>query len=165
MIPRTRVPYQPADRGFTLVEILVVIAIIGILAGLVVVSFGSSRAAARDNRRIADLRIVDGALQAYVADRNPFNSGSDDSADGSFMSFLVEAGYLDGMPRDPLPPRSYGYEAFAGTGKHKGCERPFYILTAETETDPQASSTDQSCYDLYGPDDPAYYLIVGRGRN
>jgi prepilin-type N-terminal cleavage/methylation domain-containing protein len=54
-------------RGMTLVEILVVVAIIGILAGLVTINLTSSRVKARDKKRIADVEAVAQALTLYYA--------------------------------------------------------------------------------------------------
>ncbi|WKZ29393.1 MAG: type II secretion system protein [Patescibacteria group bacterium] len=49
-------------RGFTLVELLIVIAVIGLLAMIAIVSLGSSRARSRDTKRASDLAQIKKAL-------------------------------------------------------------------------------------------------------
>jgi len=57
---------KPAGQtGFTLIELLVVIAIIGILSGIVLISMNSARRAARDTRRISDIKEIMKSLQIY----------------------------------------------------------------------------------------------------
>lgn len=51
--------------AFTLVELLVSISIIGILTSALYVSFGDSRALARDNERKSDLRATQMAIEQY----------------------------------------------------------------------------------------------------
>lgn len=60
-----------SKRGFTLVEVLVVIAVIGMLASIILVSLGPARAKARDARRVADVRQMSTALEVEVASNNP----------------------------------------------------------------------------------------------
>ncbi|HXF43996.1 MAG TPA: prepilin-type N-terminal cleavage/methylation domain-containing protein [Candidatus Paceibacterota bacterium] len=50
-------------KGFTLIEMLVVVAIIGLLSSVVVVGLGSSRSKARDAKRIADIQQIQNALE------------------------------------------------------------------------------------------------------
>lgn len=52
-------------KGFTLIELLVVIAITGIFVAVSVASYGSYRKAARDDRRVADLRATAQSLQLF----------------------------------------------------------------------------------------------------
>ena len=59
-------------RGFTLVELLVVISIIALLSTIAIVSLGSARAKARDTARIADMKQLATALEQYYADNGGY---------------------------------------------------------------------------------------------
>ena len=52
-------------RGFTLVEIMIVVAIIGLLAAIALPSFMKARASARRNACINNLKQIDGAKDEY----------------------------------------------------------------------------------------------------
>jgi prepilin-type N-terminal cleavage/methylation domain-containing protein len=52
-------------QGFTLIEILIVVAIIAILASVVLVGLGPTQQAGRDARRIADLHGIQNGLELY----------------------------------------------------------------------------------------------------
>ena len=55
-------------RGFTLIELLVVIVIIGILATLAAVALNSTRAKARDARRVSDMKQMQTALELFYSE-------------------------------------------------------------------------------------------------
>lgn len=55
-------------RGFTLIELMVVMMIIAVLSGLALVSLQSSRRGARDAQRRADLEEIRAALEMYKVD-------------------------------------------------------------------------------------------------
>lgn len=54
-----------ARKGFTLIEILIVVAIIAILASVVLVGLGPTQEAGRDARRLSDLTEVQNGLELY----------------------------------------------------------------------------------------------------
>ena len=54
-------------KGFTLVELVVVIAILGILAGIAIPRFMDATATARGAKIVADMRTIDSAIMMYNA--------------------------------------------------------------------------------------------------
>ncbi len=62
--------FSKKKKGFTLIELLVVIAVIGMLAGIVLVSFGPTRAKARDTKRQVDLREIMIAMEMCYGNSN-----------------------------------------------------------------------------------------------
>lgn len=65
------------QSGFTIVELLIVIVIIGILAGLVITTFVGIQARGRDSERQTDLKAMQGQLEAYYADNGGYPSRTD----------------------------------------------------------------------------------------
>jgi prepilin-type N-terminal cleavage/methylation domain-containing protein len=55
------------QRGFTIVELLIVIVVIGILAALVIVQFTNVQARARDAERKSDIRALESKVAEYYA--------------------------------------------------------------------------------------------------
>jgi type II secretion system protein G len=70
------------NRGFTIVELLIVIVVIGILAALVVVTYNGIQQKARDTERKTDVNALHGQLEAYQAQngRYPTLANMNDSA-------------------------------------------------------------------------------------
>lgn len=60
------------SRAFTLIELLTVIAIIGVLAAIIVGSISKIRDAARRSTCVSNLRQIDTAFPLYAADNNGF---------------------------------------------------------------------------------------------
>lgn len=63
-------PRISQKEGFTLIELMVVVAIIGILMASGILAFSGAQRNARDAKRIADLHAIGTALEQYYADNN-----------------------------------------------------------------------------------------------
>lgn len=114
-------------NGFTLIEILVVVAIIGLLATLGIVSFQASMRRSRDATRIAEIKAMQNAAEQFYADQSP--NAYPTNNDCSNLDDYVQ-GFDDGY----VGPRGDTYVcAFSGTtyclsanleGTDGNCEEP-----------------------------------------
>ena len=93
--------------GFTMIELLVVISIIGVLATLVMVSFTSSQKQAKDTQRKSDLRQYQTALESYANKTGGLYPSRTATVDAS--SLCATLGISGTCPTDPKPPAIYSY--------------------------------------------------------
>lgn len=70
------------QQGFTIVELLIVIVVIGILAALVITTFTGIQQKARDTERQTDIKALQGQVEAYYAQKGnyPTRTNVNDSA-------------------------------------------------------------------------------------
>ncbi len=87
------------DSGFTLVELLVVVVIIGVLVAIAVPVFQGVTARANRNTVESNLRIIDGAIQMYNAQEGGFPETEGDPGVGGINDLVPE--YLDEVPEGP----------------------------------------------------------------
>lgn len=69
------------NRAFTLIELLIVVAIIAILAAIAVPNFLEAQTRAKVSRSANDLRTQSLAMEAYFIDHNSYTRDSDSSLD------------------------------------------------------------------------------------
>ena len=84
---------QAGDGGFTLIELIIVMAIIAILASIAVPSYLSSMKAAKEAVLKEDLHVMRNAIDSYTMDKGKAPQSLDD---------LVQSGYLKSIPADPI---------------------------------------------------------------
>lgn len=65
------------QEGFTIVELLIVIVVIGILAALVITTYSGIQAKARNAKRQTDINSVQTQIEAYFADQGHYPSFAD----------------------------------------------------------------------------------------
>lgn len=158
---------QAINRGFTIVELLVVIVVIGILATITVVAYGNVSLKARDNVRKSDIAAITKAMELYYLDNGQYpvispngttNPGLNTawviSGDSSW-SVLEAQLPVNKIPVDPLrmpnvDPRysssNYGYAMYVNTSTYCGAAaRQMYILVYRFEGIAQQTLTEGDC--------------------
>jgi len=99
-------------KGFTLVEVLVVIAIISILMTILLPNLNTARLKGKDAKRKANLKQIQSALEMFKADsvdkKYPVNSGTVVKTTGGVLSLLT-TNYLKQFPADPADPLYHFY--------------------------------------------------------
>jgi general secretion pathway protein G len=86
-----------SEAGFTLLELMIVMVVIGILAAIAIPSYTNNVRHAREAVLREDLHAIRSAIDSYTVDKQKAPQTLDD---------LVQAGYLKEMPVDPFTHRS-----------------------------------------------------------
>lgn len=144
-----------SQKGFTLVEMLIVIAIIAVLASVALVSVSGVRKSARDTKRVSDISKLQQQLEVYYS-----QNGSYPATLAAFKTFAeAESNFVD-----PLNV-AYEYAPYSGNNQK-------YLLRATMEGGTSAAGEpneiDADNYPTGGPsgiiaaatcDDPAGYCV------
>ena len=101
-------------KGFTIVELLVVIVVVGILASVSIVAYSGVQARARDAQRLHDLKSIEKALDLYKTQfgsypahtSTPNGQSWELSSSGDFLSPLKEV--ISAVPIDPANTHTSG---------------------------------------------------------
>lgn len=160
-MPKT---FKKVQQGFTIIELLIVIAIIGILAGLVLNNFQGAQAKARDVQRRADINAIHGKLEEYYNNNNGYPDGALSTtvlagidADALKDADSVDIGYTGGFITSTTAPNptvantggnEYIYAAYgcttAGAQTTVGATCTKYVLKTFLEKDVAGSFTKNS---------------------
>jgi len=98
------------NKGFTLIELIVVIAIIAILLGIVSVSYTTAQKQGRDSRRKQDLKDAQNALEQYYAENTQYPTGSE-----------IDTAFEGSRPQDPKNESPYTYNWDTTTDSYCVC--------------------------------------------
>lgn len=112
--------------GFTLLELLIVIAILGVLATMFIATFPSATRRARDSRRQSDIRQYQTAFEKHANRNNGVYYNSGGSVDPSSAAVCSALG-ISSCPKDPTNTGTLVY-------RYNGTSSPSqYVLWARLE--------------------------------
>ena len=134
-------------KGFTLIELMIVIVILGVLMGTILPRLTGAQARARDTGRVADLNTIAQALETYYDDNGAYpdvdTGQTTECLEPGKATHDAIAGYLKGN-EVPAPPSSGQTTTIAGvtcTGLYfyaplasSGLPNNGYVLASDMET-------------------------------
>lgn len=120
---------RTSSVGFTIVELLIVIVVIGILAAITIVAYNGIQQRARDTDRRQGVATIKKALELYKIDNGGYpqcatgthvagSGGSGGQADNCLEPQLVPK-YLAKLPQDPLFSSNVNYRYYYSVGYRK----------------------------------------------
>lgn len=138
------ISHRNNQSGFTIVELLIVIVVIGILAGLVLNTFNGIQARARDTERKTDVNAIHAQVEAFHAS-NGFYPTTANIGDSAWVSANLQG--LDEEALNDPGSGTYAYAANDGSGgvcDNSATPCASYTLSADLEEDGQGTSDADS---------------------
>jgi len=114
-------------RGFTMVELMIVIAVIAVLASIIMPKMSSSRAKSSLEACKANLKLISTAAAMYMTD----NGDAPASGNISNSHILVTQGYLKSAPTCPTRvPGTLSYQFGSNTARYSTLD--YYVICLNT---------------------------------
>jgi type II secretion system protein G len=104
-------------KGFTLLELMIAIVILGVLATLIAGNFLTSLKKGRDAKRKADLEQIQRALEMYYEDKKVYPTSL--SFGGQLTDSVSGKIYMQKLPNDPSSGMNYRYCVNSATSPTK----------------------------------------------
>lgn len=154
------------QRGFTIVELLIVIVVIAVLATLPVAAYSGMQQRGRDTQRVSDMKAIVKGLEMYKTLNGSYPAPNGTNAIGGwevssinpsqFLSALRTSGVMSTVPVDPINNSTtslsgylYRYYRYpAGTGGCDVSRGAFYVLAvgdAESASNQLSTSPGFQC--------------------
>ncbi|MGD0815138.1 MAG: type II secretion system protein [Verrucomicrobiota bacterium] len=102
------------NSGFTLVEIMIVVAIIGLLAAIAIPNFVRARTTSQMNACINNLRLIDSAKQQWALEQRQSSTGTPVGSDLQPYLGHGSAGELPSCPADSTQTWASSYASGLG---------------------------------------------------
>jgi type II secretion system protein G len=142
------------NRAFTLIELLIVVAIIAILAAIAVPNFLEAQTRSKVSRCAADMRSMRTALESYAVDNNQYPETDigaqniDSQVSKSILRLTTPVAYITAIPKSPFMEEKMGNP---GSPKYSNLlktylyvrAKPIYLASgAVSGLTPDSSPTD-----------------------
>lgn len=141
------------NKGLTLIELIIVLAILAVLILMAIFAYRSQLAKGRDAKRKADLNKLQNVLEDYLNDRNCY---SEAVFRGASTVPNLEPPYLTEIPCDPINNLHYNY--FYSNDSTQTCKRWYKIYT-KLENEKDSMIAEAGCEGGCGPSGNYNYWV------
>lgn len=173
-------------HGFTIVELLIVIVVVGILAAISIISYSGIQQRARDSQRLQDVKTISKALELYFADHGRYpesgcgascpatkkiNASWATTSDGTWtiLEDALVPKYISSLPKDPRSSTAseagiyggFNYDYVLAGGWCNTSGGQLYLLGYRLESMPQKMEMSGRCTGVYPTDyESSEYVVV-----